>query len=86
MYCYAMLSHELLDIIYQLLQVAISDPDVVGKWREIESYLYAFYAIAENAMFSGHPGILNCILLLQNLPLSNMNVHVSQTTMELLGK
>ncbi|XP_065210283.1 importin-13 isoform X2 [Planococcus citri] len=85
MYCHTILSHELLDMIYQLLQVSISDPDVAGKWREIESYLFAFYAIAENAMCSEHPRILNCILLLQNLPLSNMNVHVSQTTMELLG-
>lgn len=86
MYCYPILDHELLDIIYEHLQMAISDPDVVAKWRETESYLFAFCAISENVICSDHPKILNCILLLQNLPLSRMNVQVSQTTMELLGK
>lgn len=85
MYCYAILNTELLDIIVRHLEIAIANPNIVSEWRKVDSYLYAFYAISENAICSEHPRILHCMLLLQKLPLSNMNVQVFQTVMELLG-
>ena len=85
-YCYAILNHELLDIIVQHLERALEDPNLLTDWRRVDSYLYAFYAISENAICSDDPRILQCILLLEKLPLANMDVQISQTVMELLGR
>ncbi len=85
MYCYSILHQELLDIIIQNLELAITNPDVVAEWRKVDSYLYALSAIAENATCTENTRILHCILLMQKLPLRNLHVQVSQTVMELLG-
>lgn len=84
-YCYALLNHELMDIITDHLEEAVVDPNIITEWQKVESYLYAFLAISENVICSENPKVLHCILLLEKLPLSNMNVQVSQTVMELLG-
>lgn len=74
-----------MDIIADHLELAVVDPSIVTEWQKVESYLYAFHAISENVICSENPKVLRCILLLEKLPLSNLNVQVSQTVMELLG-
>lgn len=68
------------------MEQATRDPNVITEWRKVDSYLHAFHSISENVINGENCRILHCILLLEKLPLSNMNVQVSQIVMELLGE